>query len=57
MGLASTLEEGRRLTVQHEHARLVLDAELETLTTLVHDGQATEVQNIAPILSINHCGR
>ena len=50
-GLASTLEEGRRLTVQHEHARLVLDPELETLATMVHDGQATELQNIAPILS------
>ena len=51
MGLATTLEEGRRLTVQHEHSRLVLDAELESLSTLVHDGQATEVQTIAPVLS------
>jgi hypothetical protein len=51
-GLAATLEEGRRLTVQHEHARLVIDAELETLTTMVKDGQATEVQNIAPILGV-----
>jgi hypothetical protein len=51
MGLATTLEEGRRLKVQHEHARLVLDAELETLASLVHDGQATEVQTIEPVLS------
>jgi hypothetical protein len=50
-GLAATLEEGRRLAVQHEHARLVLDAELETLSVMVKDGQATEVQAIEPVLS------
>ena len=51
VGLATTLEEGRRLTVQHQHSRLVLDAELENLTNLVHEGQATEVQTIAPVLT------
>ena len=51
MGLATTLEEGRRLAVQHEHSRLVLDSELETLSALVKDGQATEVQTIEPVLS------
>ncbi len=50
IGLAATLEEGRRLTVEHEHGRLALDAELETLESMVHDGQATEITNIAPIL-------
>ena len=50
LGLAVTLEEGRRLTVMHEHGRLTLDAELETLAKLVQDGQATEVANIAPTL-------
>ena len=50
IGLSATLEEGRRLKVEHEHGRLALDAELETLETMVHDGQATEVQNIAPVL-------
>jgi hypothetical protein len=51
MGLAATLEEGRRLAVQHEHARLMLDAELETLSTMVHESMATEIENIAPVLS------
>ena len=51
LGLSATLEEGRRLIVEHEHGRLALDAELETLETLVHDSQATEVQNIAAILT------
>jgi hypothetical protein len=50
LGIAATLEEGRRLTVEHTHGRLTLDAELETLTKLVHDGDATEVENIAPVL-------
>ena len=50
MGVSATLEEGRRLTVEHEHGRLALDAELETLETLIHDGQATEIQNISPVL-------
>ena len=51
IGLAATLEEGRRLAVEHEHGRLALDAELETLATMITDGQATELQNISPILS------
>lgn len=51
IGLSATLEEGRRLNVEHEHGRLALDAELETLETLVHEGQATEVQNIAATLT------
>lgn len=50
LGIATTLEEGRRLTVEHTHGRLTLDAELETLATMVKEGQATEVENIAPIL-------
>ena len=50
LGLAVTLEEGRRLTVMHDHGRLTLDAELETLSKLVQDGQATELVNIAPVL-------
>jgi hypothetical protein len=49
-GTASTLDEGRKLAVQHEHGRLSLDAELETLETLVHNGQAVELTNIAPTL-------
>ena len=49
-GIAATLEEGRRLEMQHEHGRLSLDAELETLETMVQNGQAVELGNIAPIL-------
>jgi hypothetical protein len=49
-GVAVTLEEGRRLELQHEHGRLSLDAELETLENMVQNGQAAELGNIAPIL-------
>jgi hypothetical protein len=50
-GIAATLDEGARLEVEYEHSRLTLDAELETLTELVHDGRAIELNNIAPILT------
>jgi hypothetical protein len=50
-GIAETLEAGRRLELQHEHARLGLDAELEDLETRVHNGQALELGNIAPVLT------
>ncbi len=49
-GIAATLEAGRRLQIRHEHGRLSLDAELETLETEVQNGQAVELGNIAPIL-------
>jgi hypothetical protein len=49
-GIAATLEEGRRLEIEHQHGRLSLDAELETLETMVQDGQAVELENIAPTL-------
>ncbi len=49
-GIASTLEEGRRLQLEHDHGRLTLDAELETLDTMAHNGQALELDNIAPTL-------
>jgi hypothetical protein len=50
LGIAAALEEGRRLTVEHAHGRLTLDAEFETLKKLVHDGDATEIENIDPVL-------
>jgi len=50
-GLAATLEAGRRLKLEHEHGRLNLDSELGSLTDMVKAGQATELQNIAPILN------
>ncbi|HEY3988515.1 MAG TPA: hypothetical protein VGM02_04395 [Acidobacteriaceae bacterium] len=49
-GIATTLEEGRRLEIEHEHGRLSLDAELETLETMAQNGQALELGNIAPTL-------
>jgi hypothetical protein len=49
-GIAATLEEGRRLEIEHEHGRLTLDAELETLETMAQNGQALELQNIAQTL-------
>lgn len=48
--VAQTLEEGRRLEVEHLHDRLGLDAELEALTRLVAEGHAVEIGNIAPQL-------
>jgi hypothetical protein len=48
--MATTLEEGSRLERQYEHGRLTLDAEMEVLEQMVHDGRAIEVENIAPIL-------
>jgi hypothetical protein len=45
-----TLDEGSKLQRQYEHGRLSLDAELEFLDQMVHDGRALEVENIAPIL-------
>jgi hypothetical protein len=49
-GIAATLEEGRRLQIEHEHGRLSLDAELETLEQMAQNGQALELGNIAPEL-------
>jgi hypothetical protein len=49
-GIAATLEEGRRLELEHEHGRLSLDAELETLEQMVQNGQALELGNIAQTL-------
>jgi len=48
--IAFTLEEGRRLEVEHKHDRLALDAELGELTTAVKEGRALEVQSIQPVL-------
>jgi hypothetical protein len=48
--IAFTLEEGRRLEVEHKHDRLALDGELGDLLSAVKDGRAIEVQSIQPIL-------
>jgi hypothetical protein len=48
--IAATLDEGGKLQRQYEHGRLSLDAEIEVLEQMVHDGRAIELENIAPIL-------
>ncbi len=48
--IAFTLEEGRRLEIEHKHDRLALDAELGVLVDAVKDGEASEVENIRPVL-------
>jgi hypothetical protein len=48
--IAFTLEEGQRMALQHEHSRLALDAELETLQDAAKSGRALEIENIAPQL-------
>jgi hypothetical protein len=50
IAVAFTLEEGRRLAVEHDHDRLSLDAELESLQDAVKGGRAQQIQNIAPQL-------
>lgn len=50
IAVAFTLEEGRRLAVEHEHNRLGLDAELQELQDAVKAGRAQQIQNIAPQL-------
>jgi hypothetical protein len=48
--IAATLDEGGKLQRQYEHGRLSLDAEIQVLEQMVHDGRAIELENIAPIL-------
>jgi hypothetical protein len=47
---AYTLQVGQRLSLEHEHNRLGLDSELESLEQAVKQGQAEQIQNIAPQL-------
>jgi|SRR5215813_2059821 len=47
IAVAFTIEEGRRLEVEHEHNRLGLDAELEQLQDAVKAGRAQQIQNIS----------
>jgi hypothetical protein len=44
---AYTLQVGQRLTLEHEHNRLGLDSELESLQEAVKEGHAQQVQNIS----------
>ena len=47
IAVAFTIEEGQRLSVEHEHNRLGLDGELEELQEAVKSGRAQQIQNIA----------
>jgi hypothetical protein len=44
---AYTLQVGQRLALEHEHNRLGLDSELESLQEAVKEGHAQQVQNIS----------
>jgi len=50
MSVAYTLAVGAQLQREHRYDRLSLDAELGALQDMVRDGQALEVENIAPEL-------
>ncbi len=50
--VAFTINAGRRIRVEHEHDRLSLDAELESLMEAARNGQALQLQNIAPTLEL-----
>lgn len=50
MAVAYTLYEGNRLALEHQHSRLSLDSELESLQSAVKDHRALEIENIAPVL-------
>jgi hypothetical protein len=51
MGIAYTLDEGRRLEFLHRYDRLGLDAEMITLSHEVDAGRALELGTIAPTLT------
>lgn len=48
--IAFTLEEGRRLEIEHKHDRLALDAELQLLSEAAKEGRALEMQTIQATL-------
>lgn len=51
LGIAYTLDEGRRLAFLHRFDRLGLDAEMNTLRDEAKDGRALEIETIAPVLT------
>jgi hypothetical protein len=51
VGIAFTLDEGRRLEFLHRYDRLGLDAEMIMLSQEVEAGQALELDTIAPTLT------
>jgi hypothetical protein len=50
-GIASTMDEGRRLEFLHKYDRLGLDAEMISLTQEAEAGRALELGTIAPTLA------
>lgn len=50
IAVANTLTIGNRLESEHEHDRLGLDAELESLSRQLGNGQAAEISNISKTL-------
>jgi hypothetical protein len=51
LGIASTLDEGRKLEFLHRYDRLGLDAEINSFADEVKDGRAIELGNISPTLA------
>jgi hypothetical protein len=51
MAVAYTIEEGRRLALEHVHSRLSLDAELDALQDAAKDRRALELENISSELT------
>jgi hypothetical protein len=51
LGIASTMDEGRRLEFLHRYDRLGLDAEMISLTQEAEAGRALELGTIAPTLA------
>ncbi len=51
LGIAFTLDLGRKLEQAHRYDRLGLDQEMRFLVDAVHDGHALELGNIAPVLT------
>jgi hypothetical protein len=48
--IAYTLDEGRKLEIEHRYDRLALDPEIETLVNAVRNGNAVELATISPTL-------
>lgn len=50
-GIACTLDQGGLLTIEHAHTPLALDTGLDDLAQMAQQGQALELENIAPVLT------
>jgi hypothetical protein len=51
LGIASTLDEGRKLEFLHRYDRLGLDAEINSFADEVKEGRAIELGTISPTLA------